>query len=210
MAKYTDWTMGQTEALINKSGGIEVALRMLRQKFEVVFTSIVNWLGNITLSATTEKFVAASKFVVNTTDATKPKISYLDDDFENWFLGKTEDQIAEASLWYGVLTESANSQRIIAELGGGAKAETTLTEMFSLMEKQKNGESRTLLNNGWANIFYIKDSSGVLRTVFMAWYDGGWHINARSVGIPHAWGVGYRVFSRNPLESSETPDPAQA
>ena len=54
---------------------------------------------------------------------------------------------------------------ILAELGGEAKAETTLTEVYSLMEAQKNGENGPLLTNGYANIFYVRDVNGALRAV---------------------------------------------
>lgn len=208
--KYGTWNMGQTEALLNRLGGEEVALRMLRQAFKVVFTSIVNWLGNIVLPATTEKFVASEKFVVNTTDATKTKISYLDGELKSWFLGKTEDPIGEVSIRYGVLAESANSRKIIEDLGGEEKSETTLTEMFYLMEKQGQGEEGMLLINGRANIFYIKDQKGVLRAVGVYWRDGGWFVVAYSVELPDGWYGSYQVFSRNSLESSETSVPAQA
>jgi len=100
---------------------------------------------------------------------------------------------------------------IIAELGGNEKAETTLTEVFSLMEKQPNGEEGALLNNGWWNILYVKDQNGVLRTVSVCWLVDGWNVYARSVGDPYGWYDGYQVFSRNSvLESSETSVPAQA
>jgi hypothetical protein len=98
---------------------------------------------------------------------------------------------------------------IIAELGGEEKSETTLSEMFSLMEKQGKGEDGVLLNNGYANIFYIRDLAGVLRAVGVRWGGGGWGVGADSVGGPDRWDGGYRVFSRNSvLESSEPSAPA--
>jgi len=209
-SKYGDWTRGEDEALLNKLGRTETARRMLRQGFKIVFTTIINWLGNITLPFTTTKFVASEKFVLNTTDSSKTKISYLDRDFKSWFLGKTEEPIGEVNLRYGVMTELANSRRIVEDLGGEEKSETTLTEMFALMEKQGQGEKGDLLNNGWANIFYIKDNTGVLRTVRVFWYVGGWFVGANSVENPFGWSVGYQVFSRNSLESLETSVPAQA
>jgi len=79
------------------------------------------------------------------------------------------------------------------------------------MEKQATGEEGVLLNNGWANLFYVKDQSGVLRTVRVSWGGDGWRVNADSVENPDRWGGGRRVFSRNSvLESSETSVPAQA
>lgn len=173
---------------------------------------LLDLVGTVTTSATTSKFVAKEKFVRDTGRKAKVKISYLGDNFTAWFLsgdGKTEDPISEQTLCHHKLRKASVDGPIITELGGEAKAETTLSEMFSLMEKQKNGESGTLLNNGWANIFYIRDNAGVLRAVDVRWHGGGWVVNACSVGNPLRWGDGARVFSRNSvLGSSETSAPA--
>lgn len=151
-------------------------------------------ISTVAIPATTKPFVAKDKF--------KLKIEgeicfYLGDNFTEWFLGKTEDPITEQVLRYAKLRKSSLDTPIIAELGGKAKAETTLTEMFSLMKKQGNGKSGVLLNNGYANIFYIKDQKGVLRAVGARWYGGGWDVRAGSVEDPGRWGGGYQVFSRN-------------
>lgn len=178
--------------------------------------SILELVSTIVVSATTAKLVAKEKFVINTKRNAPVKISYLGDNFKAWFLngdGKTEDPISEQTLRYHKLRQSSVDGPIIAELGGEAKAETTLSEMFSLMEKQKHGEDGVLLNNGWANIFYVKDIAGVLRAVGVRWRGGGWGVSAHSVGRPRpgGWFGGGRVFSRNStLESSEPSAPAQA
>ncbi len=86
---------------------------------------------------------------------------------------------------------------IIAELGGEAKAETTLTEIYDLMDRQSEGREGVLLNNGWANIFYVKDLAGVLRAVGVRWDDAGWRVFADSVEDPTEWYAGRQVFSRN-------------
>lgn len=176
--------------------------------------SILELVSTIVVSATTAKLVAKEKFVINTKRNAPVKISYLGDNFKAWFLngdGKTEDPISEQTLRYHKLRQSSVDGPIIAELGGEAKAETTLSEMFSLMEKQKHGEDGVLLNNGWANIFYIKDSAGVLRAVRVFWDGVGWCIFAGSVEYSYRWRDGYQVFSRNSaLESSEPSAPAQA
>jgi hypothetical protein len=65
------------------------------------------------------------------------------------------------------------------------------------MEKQKNGEDGVILNNGYANIFYVKDESGVLRAVNVRWNDYGWSVDASSVEDPGRWRDGVQVFSRN-------------
>jgi hypothetical protein len=174
--------------------------------------SILELVSIVVVSATTSKFVAKEKFVINTKRNAPVKISYLGDNFTDWFLsgsGKTEDPESEQTLRYHKLRKASVDGPIITELGGEAKAETTLSEMFSLMEKQKNGESGTLLNNGWANIFYIRDSAGVLRAVYVHWDGGGWRVRAYALGDPFRWLVGRQTFSRNSvLGSSETSAPA--
>lgn len=176
--------------------------------------SILELVSTVVVSATTSKFVAKDKFVVNTRRNAPVKISAVWDNFTSWFLsgdGKTEDHISEQMLRYHKLRKSSVDGPIITELGGEEKSETTLTEMFSLMEKQKSGEDGVLLKNGYANIFYIRDQNGVLRAVYVHWHDDGWCVNADSVEYPGRWSDGYRVFSRNSvLESSEPSAPAQA
>ncbi len=171
-------------------------------------------IGLVIIPATTEPFVAKDKFVVNTKRNATVKISAVWDNFTSWFLsgaGKTEDPIGEQTLRYHKLRKSSVDGPIITELGGEVKVETTLSEMFSLMEKQKHGEDGVLLNNGYANIFYIRDQNGVLRAVCVDWVGDGWYVRAGSVERPGGWSGGNRVFSRNSvLESSGTSVPAKA
>ena len=162
--------------------------------------SLLAFVGAITTSATTIKFVAIDKFTKNTGHKAKVRISYIGDTFTEWFLkgnGKTEESIYESNLRYHKLLQGSVDSPIIAELGGEEKAETTLTEIFSLMEKQSKGEAGVLLNSGWANIFYIRDMKGLLRVVFVYWYDDGWYVSVHSVEYPDGWYSGNRVFSRN-------------
>jgi hypothetical protein len=160
---------------------------------------ILECVGTVVIPATTSKFVAKDRFMINTEPNAPVKISCLGDNFISWFLngdGKTEDPISEQTLRYHKLVQSSTDGPIITELGGEAKAETTLSEAFSLVEKQGNGEDGVLLNNGYASIFYIKDQNGVLRTVLVLWFDVGWRVFASSVEDPFWWGDGDQVFSR--------------
>ncbi len=160
--------------------------------------SILEFVSTVSIPATAGPFVAKEKFVRGT--GRKAKIGCLGDNFTAWFLngdGKTEDPISEQTLRYAKLRKASVDDPIIAELGGKAKAETTLAEMFSLMEKQGKGENGVLLNNNYVNIFYIKDKNDVLRTVHVFWDDGGWGVDASSVEYPHKWYGGIQVFSRS-------------
>ncbi len=142
-------------------------------------------------------FTARDRFVVNTKKNAPVKISYLGDNFKAWFLGKEEQPFAGSTLNCSKLSRYSVDGPIIKELGGEEKAETTLAELFSLMEMQKNGESGALLTNGYANIFYIKDTAGGLRTVDARWGGVGWLVHAFAVAHPYEWSDGCRVFSRD-------------
>ena len=192
-------TVDKIQAIWNMVGGEEMvdALIQGRAKLEVKLVQILNWIGTTTISATTEKFVAKDKF---RKDSKEVKFYGIWNNFTEWFLsgnGKIEEPIDEKELRYGKLIKYSLDGPIVEELGGEAKAETTLTELHDLLKKQANGEEGDLLTNGYANIFYVKDTSGVLRAVDVHWDDAGWIVAANSVEHPGDWSVGYRVFSRN-------------
>ncbi|MFA6551576.1 MAG: hypothetical protein WCV41_03570, partial [Patescibacteria group bacterium] len=161
-------------------------------------------IGTVNIPATTEKFVAKKKLVVNTEHTSSVKIRHIDNSFEELFLwgdGKTEDTITKQILHYAKLRKLSVDDHIIAELGGETKVETTLTEMYFLMEQQPNGEDGKLLTNGGMNIFYIRGIESVLCSVFILWFsaagaDAGWCIYAKSLS-DGGWGAGPQIFSRN-------------
>jgi hypothetical protein len=197
-----DYTAGQLNAMVKKlieqvgEKGPDLLLQG-KLKIEAIKESILNWLCTTKTSATTEKFVAKDKF---RKDSREVKFRGIWNSFASWFLagnGKIEEPIGEQELRYGNLTKDSVDGPIIQELGGEAKAETTLTELYELLKKQANREDSDLLTNGYANIFYIRDTSGVLRAVFVLWRVAGWCVGARSVENPDDWCAGNRVFSRN-------------
>ncbi len=165
-------------------------------------SSILKFTGIVNISATTEKFVARDRFVIDTSDGALAKIWDLGDRFQEEFLDKIEEPIDKTSLQYHKLVKNSVDDRIIAELGGEGKIEVTLAEMFSLMKNQGNGEKGgTLIANGYASIFYIRNTVGVLRAVYCDWYDDGWYVYADSVDDPYDWHAGDQVFSHSSLES---------
>lgn len=184
----------------NPKGGIALFIEAIQNRKKEV-ESLLKFIDTVAVAMTTKKFIARDKFVVDTGKKAKVKISFLSNVFKEEFLNKVEDPIGAAILGYHKLLQFSVDTPIIAELGGEGKVETSLTEMFSLMEMQSNGESGKLLTNGYANIFYIRNSAGVLRAVDVDWIVVGWFVSADSVGIPYRWGAGDRVFSRNSLKS---------
>lgn len=163
---------------------------------ELVMPKILEFVNTVKVCARRERFVARDYFVVDMSAKSRVKICYLGDNFVKWFFGKTEEPVP-GSLRYQRLRKSSVDGPIISELGGKERAETTLAEMFSLMEMQADGKDGALLTNGYANIFYIRDTTGVLRAANCRWFGDGWDVHAYSVEGPGAWRDGIRVFSRN-------------
>lgn len=158
--------------------------------------SLLELISTVTVPKT-KKLVARDSFTINTESAAPVKISYLCDDFCRWFLKKTEAPFDEVVLRCNILRRASIDRLIFAELGKD-KAEITLAQIYALMRGQKNGDDGILLNNGRANIFYVRDVNSVLRTVFVYWRSGaGWRVNADLVDGLCKWDDGCRVFSRN-------------
>lgn len=164
------------------------------QPFSKSKKALLEPLGTITMAPRLE-FVAGDHFVINTDPKVPATISFLGSNFREWFLGKIEEPAAETMLRYAKLIRSEFDGPIMAELGD--HKETTLAQIFALMERQLNGEEGVLLTNGLVNIFYVHDVNGVLRAVDVYWSGVGWLVFAVSVSDSRRWHDGLRVFSRN-------------
>lgn len=203
MSKYGHRTHNWFEAIVNKIGGEEKAEAFLRNECELMQmvepkprTDLLEFISTVVIPATATKFVFKDKFVVNTKPNAPVKISYLG----AWILKgyfKIEDLGIDTTLRYYKLRNTSMDRLIIEELGGEAKAETTLSGVFSLMVGQKHGESGVLLTNGYANLFYIRDITGDLCTIVVRWNVVGWKVDVESVDRQFSWVCGSQVFSRN-------------
>ena len=204
--KYEKMEWGTMEAVVNMLGGMEGVSALLAGKLVITkvveaVETLLTFLGTVTIPATTTKFIAREKFVQDTSRTAKVKISFLGSNFTSWFLDKIEDPIGESIMGYYKLIKRSVDAPILKELGGQEKAMTFIATIFALMELQSNGEEGALLTNGYVNIFYVPDSSGVLRAVHVRWHGVDWDVRAHSVANPVRWHVGYQVFSRNPLST---------
>lgn len=142
------------------------------------------------------KFVAHDRFTVNIAANLPVRIGYLGDNFKKHFLSKTEENVARAELTSFQLTKDSLDRDILAQLGD--TAEISLAHLWYLLSLQPNGEPGFLLTNGYANIFYIRDASGILWAVRADW-DAGyghWGVEAYSVSGPDGWSAGRQVVSR--------------
>jgi len=133
--------------------------------------SILEWIWYLRLPATTEKFVARERFVVNETDPSRVMISRMSMSFRELFLGIVEEPKQESTLNYGRIRDFAKDPKVLEFLGD--KAGTSLTEMFFFMERMFDKPCR----NSRYYFFYIPDVNGVLRKVSLYPYPKfGWNI----------------------------------
>jgi len=129
------------------------------------------------------------------------KVGFVSDNFKRVFLtgdGKVERKVAKATLRVHQLLKGLVDSSIIAELGGEEVAETTLAQMWKMMKRQGRGQKGKLLTNSYANIFYIRDTDGVLWAVDCGWDSScaAWGVGAGPVRDPGAWADGSQVVSR--------------
>lgn len=192
-----NWTSGQLNALVKKIGGEEVARGILDGSlvFKIekpAVSPLLERLGTSLVLATTGPFVASEKFKLKKDGGI---CSHLGNDFQSWFLGKTEEAKGETTLRFARLTRNSLDKPILDELGD--KAETSLAEMFAMMEAQARRQESPLLVNIFANTFYIRDANNVLRVVRVFFVQGGWNVIAFSTYSPGGCSEGDRIFSRN-------------
>lgn len=161
-------------------------------------SELLKFCGTVLIAAMTEKFIANDKFVVNTENDAEVKISYIGPLFQKEFLdgkGIVDEPRPTAILCRHKLKCNSLDKPILVDLGG--REETTLSELYALMRKQRRGQKGKLLANGWANIFYIRSFGGVLFAVGVRWVGLGWRVEAISVKLPDEWHSGILVFSRD-------------
>ena len=161
-------------------------------------TSVLSLVGTIAVPALTETWNALDRFKKDISDEARVKIYDVRSNFTSWFGKMVVGAHVGSTLGYHTLTKRMFDKDIIAELGGEANVEVTLAEVWWLMEQQKNGGSGALLNNGDANIFYVRDCDRVLRALHVYWPDVGWGVLASEIGIDR-WYESWRVFSRNSM-----------
>ena len=122
------------------------------------------------------------------------KFSMIFGEFKDRFFDKTENPTPQVSYRKYRLLRISPDGPIIAELGGEAKIEGTVTAALALLRLQGTGQAGFLQTNGYANIFYARDKNGALCALRVGWSDGGWVIDAISVRDPLAWNGKHEVF----------------
>ncbi|MFA6295288.1 MAG: hypothetical protein WC666_02590 [Candidatus Paceibacterota bacterium] len=162
---------------------------------------ILKFICKVTIPATTSRFVAKEKFVINKREDALVRISGLGKVFVSCFLdgeGKIEDLLDEQTLCCYGLQRSSKDLPIVHELGGVERSETTLSELFSLLEKQGKGTEGVLLNRTDSNnIFFVRVKEDLFRGVGVRWKTDGWYIGAGEIESSGSHDARSRVFSHH-------------
>ena len=154
--------------------------------------------GMVSVSATSNKFFAYEKFVINIETTRPVKRCLIGAEFHEWFILKTEKPFAGSSLRYGdLVVSSSDDHPSITKLGSEENAETTLTEVWSMIEMQGYGQKGALLTNHHSNVFFVRDANNKLRIILVNWDNDGWLVHANEIDDPR-FCTNPRVFSRNP------------
>ncbi|KKR04758.1 MAG: hypothetical protein UT32_C0026G0005 [Parcubacteria group bacterium GW2011_GWC2_39_14] len=199
LADVSDDQVPAVLAEVKSCRGTSVPSEQSKPSVQVVKKSCLKFVGTSTVPALTERFLVSDRFKKNKDPSAGPLISGVGGVFLSRFGDMVVESHTGSTLNYHVLTRRASDTDIIDVLGGEDKVETLLAEVWSQMTQQGRGQSGSLLNDGKANIFYVRDSDRVLRALGVVWFDYGWDFRAREVGLSF-WSEYGRVFSRNSMQ----------
>ena len=142
----------------------------------------------------TDSFAVSANFAPDMTAEARVLIESVLGNFVRWFFEKTEDAGASSIIEWWELQSNASNTRILTELGGPAEAETTIASVYWLMLQQNAGQPGPLATNGWGNVFYVRDTTGQLRSVNIHWCASGWSVDAMQTESAAEWPIRDRVF----------------
>lgn len=132
---------------------------------------------------------------------------YIYDSFERRILLKSKRSMPHRGLegvTNSMLARSMSNNEIIDEILGGTKETRkhafTLDQIAAKIDLQPNGKDGDLLNNGYANIFYVLVGE-VLFAVRVHWDSGyrGWLVRDLHLDENDGWNAGSRVFRNTTL-----------
>jgi hypothetical protein len=197
-AKYS---AGQLNAMVKKlikAAGEDAPMLLLGDKLEISVRKVLGGLSPnapIAIGPLAKTFVPKDFF----RDDNREVKLYIWDGFKTRVLpstGKVSKQPAATIASYD-LTKAMYDSEVRAELPENhVFAIDDLWMIADLISHQSKGESGKLLNNGYANLFYVQVGASVL-VVGVDWYGSEWYVYAWVLGERGRWYGGCRVFSRN-------------
>ena len=160
-------------------------------------TPLLRNIGTVKIAAT-GRLIVKERFGKETNVKRIFQDDKFKDRFQTWFFGKIEESASETTLRYAELTRWDSDASIISEIGD--VRETTLAQIYSLLELQKPGEQGAFCtafcpDNSAQNIFYVRDVNSELRIVCInGRYRDRWEIDAYSFPSRGQWSILSRAF----------------
>lgn len=188
--KYATLDLGTIEAVFNKLGGLEGAKRFLSGAAEVVLKSILSLVNDKVASDTIKTFDPHAFYKMRGG-------LWVSDFFRDNVLVKAAlvKNLSAATLKSLELTKNAYDREITPCLPQNYEFNISeaLARIAQMIEKQSGGKEGDLLNNGYANLFYVPGC-----VVLVYWSAGrrAWDVSAWELDDSR-WCAGSRVFVRN-------------
>ena len=125
-------------------------------------------IGTTIVPATTERFVAKNKFVMDVRNNAKVKISFINQEFLDWFGEKIEEPFQGSVLRERSLLQDSHGCQISEILGQRRKPVVTLTEIyFSMCQMYLANEHSNDSHVTPGKIFQALDINNVPRTIYV-------------------------------------------
>ncbi len=153
----------------------------------------LSYNGNVDFPARSESFTAKDYFQIRSG-------VFVWDGFKNRILRTAvkADSTPATSLACFDLVKDTPDEQIRAELPEDhvfQDASVFCSHLAGMIDRQPNGKEGSLLNDGYANVFYVQGSYEVV-AVSVHWVADfrGWSVCACELDVS-AWPAGYRAFS---------------
>ncbi|HEY2384350.1 MAG TPA: hypothetical protein VGK48_24505 [Terriglobia bacterium] len=140
---------------------------------------------------------AAQAFAPDMTGRASLRLVSVLPNFVRWFSAKREAAAAPLSLEWFELQRNASHSAILAAWKDDTGVETTLAAAYWLITQQPAGQPGLLATNGFGSAFYVRDSSGSLRSVNIHWCGDGWSVDAMSIESHTDLPIRDRVFRQS-------------
>jgi len=123
--------------------------------------------------------------------------AYVDNDIFNWFDDVVKNSSAKELANYE-FTESITEENII----GDAKTsniyeEVDLAHIKQVCERHIIKGEKLLKDDGYSNLFWVRNKTGDLCEVRVYLYAAGWRVSVGRFRSTRRWCAGYRSFFRN-------------
>jgi hypothetical protein len=113
------------------------------------------------------------------------QIAWIGANFHAHFLHKIEINAPARELDVYRLKRVASNNAITDEIG--EQPEVMLHDVWVLLTRQSHGEKGPLATGTRPNVFYVRDTSGVLWAVDAVWNGAGWEVGASRLDARRPW-----------------------